>query len=145
MNMSIIARLSSFMILVFQSSGKLYGPVFQDTAWLSFHGMLPTSDCLVCMRMFVSPLCFCQQPETLIHLFVTCLFAREIFFWFLSQFRKFNQVAALTSGGILFGYSSSSCVPVVFTVLLGVLRHHIWLTRNWHCSSLFHQMFQIPS
>ena len=104
----------------------------QDTAWLSFHGILPTSDRLVRMRMAVNPLCFCQQPETLIHLFVTCPFAREIFLWFLSQFRKFNHVTALTSGEILFGFPSSSRVPVVFSALMGVLRHHIWLTRNRH-------------
>jgi hypothetical protein len=31
---------------------------------------------------------------------------------------------------ILFGFSPTSHVPAVFTALLGVLRHSIWLNRN---------------
>ena len=51
----------------------------QDTAWLSFHGILPTADRLVRFKMNVNPSCFCGQPETFIHLFTTCLLARDIF------------------------------------------------------------------
>ena len=104
----------------------------QDTAWLSFHGILPTADRLVRFKMNVNPSCFCGQPETLIHLFTTCPLARDVFTWFNSQLRKYSPSVNLTNGDILFGFSSASRVPVVFSALLGVLRHHLWLSRNNH-------------
>ena len=41
----------------------------QDTAWLSFHGILPTADRLVRFGMKVNPACFCGETESLLHLF----------------------------------------------------------------------------
>ena len=102
----------------------------QDTAWLLFHGILPTADRLVGFGMKVSPLCSCGEPETLLHLFTTCPFALEVFEWFTIQLRKNHQVSALTTANILLGFESASGIPVVFTALLGILRHHVWLARN---------------
>ncbi|CAB4044703.1 Hypothetical predicted protein [Paramuricea clavata] len=48
------------------------------------------------------------------------------------RFMKFNQLAALSDRDILFGLLPSSGIPVVFTALLGVLRHHVWLAHNSH-------------
>jgi hypothetical protein len=104
----------------------------QDTAWLSFHGILPTTDRLARFGMNVNPLCFCGQDESLLHLFTTCPFATEVLDWFVSQLRKFNRLAVLSDRDILFGLLPSSGVPEVFTALLGVLRHHVWLARNSH-------------
>ena len=104
----------------------------QDTAWLTFHGILPTADRLVRFGMNVDPACFCGEPESLIHLFSLCPFASEVFQWFAIQLRKYHPTAALTTGQILFGFESASGVPIVFTALLGILRHHVWLARNKH-------------
>ena len=104
----------------------------QDTAWLTFHGILPTADRLVRFGMNVSPACFWGEPETLVHLFTSCPFASEVFQWFTIQLRKHHPTAALTTGRILFGFESASGVPIVFTALLGILRHHVWLARNKH-------------
>jgi exonuclease III len=104
----------------------------QDTAWLSFHGILPTVDRLSRFGMNVNPACFCGQPESLCHLFVSCPFATEILSWFVAQLCKCCPTATLSSSQILFGFDSASRVPIVFTALLGILRHHIWLARNSH-------------
>lgn len=53
----------------------------RDTAWLSFHGVLPTADRLVRFGMAVDPVCFCGQPETLLHLFADCPFSACIMQW----------------------------------------------------------------
>ena len=105
----------------------------QDTAWLSFHGILPTADRLVRFGMKVQPSCFCGAPESLVHQFVPCSFAVSVWEWFLPQFRKFvpNKVSFSTCE-VLFGFSADPDVPVVFAALLGILRHQIWLTRNAH-------------
>ena len=97
----------------------------QDTAWLSFHGILPTTDRLARFGMNVNPFCFCGQHKSLLHLLTACAFATEVLDWFVSQLRKFNNLAVLSDCEILFGFLPSSDVPVVFTALLGVLRHHI--------------------
>jgi hypothetical protein len=92
--------------------------------------------------MNVNTLCFCGQPETLFHLFVACPFASEILSWFLVQLRKFNPVAVLTDSEILFGFDVTSHIPLVFTALLGVLRHHIWLASNRHRFEQIHPEVQ---
>jgi len=99
----------------------------QDTAWLSFHGILPTADRLVRFGMNVDPACFCGELESLVHLFTSCTFASAVFQWFTNQLRKYHPTAALTTGQILFGFDSASGVPIVFTALLRILRHHVWL------------------
>ena len=108
----------------------LFVRAVQDTAWLSFHGILPTADRLVRFSMKVSPLCFCGETETLLHMFTSCPFALDIVEWFKIQQRKHHHESALTTAQILFGFESASNVPIVFTALLGILRHHIWLARN---------------
>ena len=102
----------------------------QDTAWLSFHGILPTADRLVRFGMKVNPACFCGETESLLHLFTLCPFVLDIFNWFKVQYHKYDPAATLTAAQILFGLPSN--VPIVFTALLGVLRHHVWLARNKH-------------
>ena len=104
----------------------------QDTAWLTFHGILPTADRLVRFGMHVNPACFCGEPETLLHLSTSCPFASEVFQWFTIQLHKHHPTAALTTGQILFGFQSASDVPIVFTAVLGILRHHVWLAPNKH-------------
>ena len=104
----------------------------QDTAWLTFHRILPTTDRLVQFGMSVNPTCFCGEAESLVNLFTLCPFASEVFQWFTIQLRKRHPTAALTTGQILFGFASASGVPIVFTALLGILRHHVWLARNKH-------------
>ena len=82
--------------------------------------------------MKVSPLCFCGEPESLLHLFTSCPLALDVLQWFTIQLRKHHPVSALTTAQILFGSESASGVPIVFTALLSILRHHIWLARNKH-------------
>ena len=104
----------------------------QDTAWLTFHGILPTADRLARFGMHVDPACFCGEPESLTHLFSSCPFASEVLQWFTVQLRKHHPTAALTTGKILFGFDPASGVPIVSTALLGILRHPVWLARNKH-------------
>jgi hypothetical protein len=80
--------------------------------------------------MNVNPFCFCGQHESLLHLFTTCPFAIEVLDWFVSQLWKLNNLVVLSDCEILFGFLPSSGVPVVFTALLGVLRHHMWLALD---------------
>ena len=95
----------------------------QDTLWLSFHGILPTADCLVRFGMRVNPACFCGQPETLLHLFTACPFAPQTFDWLILQQRKLQPSACVISPTIcLFGFPSASPVPVVFTALLQIFK-----------------------
>lgn len=103
----------------------------QDTAWLTFHGISPTADRLLRFGMHVDPLCFCGLPEDLLHLLSSCWFAQECFRWFLSLLQKFRPTITLLSPSeTLFGFPTNRGLPVVFSALLGVLRHHIWLARN---------------
>ena len=85
----------------------------QDTAWLSFHGILPTADRLVRFKMNVDPACFCGQPETLIHLFVSCPLAQGVLQWFSAQLHLYRiqiwpcQMASFSLGSRLqLGYRS---------------------------------------
>ena len=102
----------------------------QDTSWVSFHGILPTADRLVRFGMKVNPLCFCGEPENLLHLFTSCPFALDVFEWFRNQLCKHQHALAFTTGQILFGFQSACNYPIMFTALLGILRHHVWLARN---------------
>ena len=94
----------------------------QHTSWLSFHGILPTSDRLVRFGMRVNPSCFCGLPEDLLQLFTSCRFAREVLDSFLSRVQEAHpSTSSFTSSQILFGFSTESRVPLVYTALLGVL------------------------
>lgn len=102
----------------------------RDTAWLSFHGDLPTADRLVRFGMKVDPVCFCGQPETLLHLFVDCDFSKSVLRWFLDQVHKVILPFELTSSQILFGLTLSARAPLAFSALLGILRHRNCLAGN---------------
>ncbi len=104
----------------------------RDTLWLSFHGILLTADHLTRFGMNVNPACFCGQPELLCHRFVSCPFATEILSWFVIQLCKCHPTAVLSNSQILFSFDPASHIPIVFTTLLGILRHHIWLAWNSH-------------
>ena len=96
----------------------------QDTACLTFHRILPTADRLLQFGMNVNPTCFAVSPR---RWFICLHLAWEVFQWFTIQLRKHHPMAALTTSRILFGFESASGVPIVFTALLGILRHHVWL------------------
>ncbi|CAB4031992.1 Hypothetical predicted protein, partial [Paramuricea clavata] len=82
--------------------------------------------------MNVNPTCFCGQPETLVHLFTSCPLVRDLLVWFTLQLNRYDPLVILTDGDILFGFSSASRIPLVFSALLGILRHQVWLARNKH-------------
>lgn len=103
----------------------------RDTSWLIAHGVLPTADRLLGFGMNVDPLCDCGQNETLLHLFVTCPFAKHILTWYRSILQQYRpQLPPVTTGEILVGYASDVRLPPVFSCLLGVIRHSLWLSRN---------------
>ena len=102
----------------------------QDTAWLSFHGILPTTDRLLRFRMNMSPAYFCGADESLLQRFSSCPFANEVFAWFLLHFHRFRPGGVLTPQQILFGFDPSDHIPIGYDALLGILRHQIWLARN---------------
>ena len=80
--------------------------------------------------MKFNPSFFCGETESLLHLFTLCPFALDVLTCFEVQYQKYDPAATLTAAQILFGLPSN--VPIVFTALLGVLRHHVWLGRNNH-------------
>ena len=101
-----------------------------DTNWLLFHGVLPTKDRLIKFKMNVDPLCFCRQPESLLRLFIQCSFSISVLEWFLSIFRLYDRSKVnLLPNEVLFGFSDNK-IPSIFSAILGVIRHNIWLTRN---------------
>lgn len=103
----------------------------RDTSWLIAHASLPTADRLARFGMRVDPSCHCGQPESQIHLFVYCPLAIEILQWFLTYLRRYLPAASPPSAAeILVGYSCHVTLPPVFSALLGVIRHQLWLARN---------------
>lgn len=103
----------------------------RDTSWLVAHGILPTADRLLRFGMNVDPLCDCGQPETLQHLFVECSFAKRILHWYSALLRRFNpKYLPLTAAVILVGYGKAPDLPPVFSCILGIIRHQLWLSRN---------------
>lgn len=103
----------------------------QDTAWLSFHGIIPPADHLVRFGMQVDLWCCCGLPEDLIHLFSACQFAQACLEWFLPLLRRFKpSLSRLSTSEILFGFPKDSGILVAFSALLSDLRHQVWLVRN---------------
>ena len=64
----------------------------QDTAWLSFHGILPTADRFTRFRMNVQSSCFCGDPESLVHLFALCPLAVHVLDWFCFSSANLDQL-----------------------------------------------------
>ena len=76
-------------------------------------------------------LCHCGRTESLIHLFTDCPFAIQLIDWYFSVYKRFRPQSQRPSKcDILVGYGKNVKVPPVFPCLLGLIRHHIWLTRN---------------
>ena len=117
----------------------------QDTAWLSFHGILPTADRLVRFSMKVSPLCFCGEPETLLHMFTSCPFALDIVEWFKIQRRKHITSPHLQ----LPRYSLGSSRLLTFPSCLRPYWVFCATTSGWHAInsvlSTSHRMLRLPS
>ena len=102
-----------------------------DTNFLIAHASLPTKDRLIHFRMNVSPSCHCGIPETLIHLFTECAFAKRLILWFLSLVQRFNRsILVISPTELLLGFARSRQLPIAFNALLGIVRHRIWLERN---------------
>ena len=81
--------------------------------------------------MHVDPLCHCGRTESLIHLFTDCPFAIQLIDWYFSVYKRFRPQSQRPSKcDLLVGYGKNVKVPPVFPCLLGIIRHHIWLTRN---------------
>ena len=93
---------------------------------VSFHGISPTADRLVRFRMNVELSRFCGAPESLVRLFMSCVFAFDVWAWFSSQL---NKCKPASPEKILFGFSSTveDKLPIAYEAFLGVLRHHILL------------------
>ena len=81
--------------------------------------------------MQVNPLCHCGRTEYLIHLLIECPFAIQLIDWYFSGHKRFRpQFQRPFKSDLLVGYGKNVKVPPVFPCLLGIIRHHIWLTRN---------------
>ena len=102
-----------------------------DTAWKIAHGVIPTADRLIHFRMNVSPRCFCQENESLEHLFHSCAITSQVLIWFSNILFSYRHNAPLVSiRHVLVGFERALAIPVGFQVLLHIIKHHIWLHRN---------------
>ncbi len=101
----------------------------RNTNWLIAHAVLPTADRLHHFSMAVDTVCHCGQQETLLYLFTSCPFTVSLFAWYFSLMKAYSLLALPPSPCILLiGYDKSNCLPPVCTALLGIIRHHIWLS-----------------
>ena len=102
-----------------------------DTSWLICHGVLPTAARLIAFNMTVSPLCHCGQNETLQHLFYHCPLTQDLINWFYRLILQHSRrVHRPTMWEMLYSYRRAIAIPPGFIALLGLIRHHIWCTRN---------------
>ncbi|CAB4007822.1 Hypothetical predicted protein [Paramuricea clavata] len=98
---------------------------------LSAHGILPTADLLIRFAQRVDPVCHCGCPESLVHLFTECSLAIDVFDWFHCLLKRFlPQCKYPTDTEFLFGFYPARRIPLVYSALLGILRHHLWLAQN---------------
>ena len=110
-----------------------YNRAAMDTSWLVAHGILPTADRLIRFGMKVNPTCHCGKPESLEHILATCCHAKTILAWYhrlLTQHR--HVILPLTPSQVLFGHKPADNIPAGFVALLGLIRHRIWVDRNFH-------------
>ena len=79
--------------------------------------------------MAVSPMCYCGAEETLVHLFIHCLFAKDMLKWFYSILNRVNaSIIDLSHTEVLARHRR---LPVGLNALLGIIRHRIWVVRNF--------------
>ena len=103
-----------------------------DTSWLIAHGVLLTADRLLQFGMSVSPWCHCGRRESIEHLFVECSFVSLLIDWLhalMSQFR--SSLPRPMSLEIRFSFRKADNIPTGFSVLMALLRHQVWISRNF--------------
>ena len=72
-----------------------------------------------------------RSPSSTFLLTVHLLFNLLQHDWYFSVFKRFRpQSQRPSKSDLLVGYGKNVKVPPVFPCLLGIIRHHIWLTRN---------------
>ena len=109
---------------------KFIRPIL-DTAWKIAHGVIPTADRLIHFQMNVSPHCFCQELESLEHLFHSCTTTSQVLMWYSNLLSSHLHNAPLVSiKHVLVGFERALAVPAGFQVLLHIVKHHIWIHRN---------------
>ena len=107
-----------------------------DFSWLLAHGVVLTADRLrLSFRMSsVHPDCFCGAPlETATHLFFECPLAQSALAWVQSLlFLAVPSAPSLCLCHVFFGFdvAESTVIPLVFSYLLNLTKHRIWLARN---------------
>ena len=82
--------------------------------------------------MKVKLTCHYGKPESLEHLLATCSHAKNILAWYhrrLSQYRQ--NILHLTPSQVLIGHKPADNIPAGFAALLGLIRHRIWVDRNF--------------
>lgn len=105
-----------------------------DLSWKIAHGVLPVGARLSGWGMAVDPSCFCGCPsETLEHLFFHCSLAENLLAWVQGLlFSTLPSFPGLEVRHVLFGFSPDErrVVPKVFSYLLGLVKHRVWISRN---------------
>ena len=107
-----------------------------DFSWLLAHGVVLNADRLrSSFRMSsVPPDCFCGTSlETAGHLFFECPLAQSVLAWVQSLLTlAVPSAPSLCLRHVLFGFdiAESTVIPLVFSYLLNLAKHRIWLARN---------------
>lgn len=104
-----------------------------DVVWKICHGVIYTADRLSRFGMGVDPLCFCGERETLLHLFFHCPFITQLLHWIQAWYIKTVPFSPrLECRHVLFGFDAEErkVVPPVFSYVLNLLKHQVWLARN---------------
>jgi len=107
-----------------------------DFSWLLAHGVVLTADRLrSSFRMSsVPPDCFCGAPlETAGHLFFECPLAQNVLAWVQSLLVfAVPSAPSLCLRHVLFGFDIAefTVIPLVFSYLINLAKHRIWLARN---------------
>ena len=107
-----------------------------DFSWLLAHGVVLTADRLrSSFRMAsVPPDCFCGALlETSGHLFFECPLAQSVLAWIQSLLvLAVPSAPSLCLRHVLFGFDAAefTVIPLVFSYLINLAKHRIWLARN---------------
>ena len=107
-----------------------------DFSWLLAHGVVLTADRLrLSFHMSsVPPDCFCGAPlETTGHLFFECPLAQSVLAWVQSLLvSAVPSARSLCLRHVLFGFDIAgfTVIPLVFSYLINLAKHRIWLARN---------------
>ena len=105
--------------------------VLIDTPWLIGHNVLPTANQLLWFGMSVSPWCHCGHREPIEHLFVECSFFLLIdwLHTLMLHFRSSQPRPMLQE--VHFLYWRVDNIPTGFSVLMALVRHQVWTSRNF--------------